>query len=109
MTRTVWTTGDRRGHVHDTLDCTGVKSTAHRTQAEYVEVPLAELRNPVPCKWCFPDLPTLRVWHPFCKLCNKRRALPCPHNGAVRVIQPRRGQWTGQFGTSEYDPDSVTY
>ena len=109
MTRTVWTTRDRAGHVHDRPDCLGTKTTEYRTRAEYVEVDLAQVRNPLPCKRCFPDLPTLRVWHPFCKICNHKRALPCAHNGAVRVIQPRRGQWTGKFGSSEYDPDSVTY
>lgn len=107
--RTVWTTKDRHGHIHAVQDCHGARTSAHRNRAEYIEVPLAEILNPTPCRRCFPTAPRLRVWHPICKQCRQSRPLPCPHNGAVQVHQPRRGQWVGKFGDSEYDEDSVTY
>jgi len=91
MERTVWTTGTRHGHVHASPDCHGARTSAHRTRAEYVEVPMSQVPYAVPCRRCFPDLPTLKIWHPICRICQQSRPLPCPHNGAVRVLIPRRG------------------
>jgi hypothetical protein len=109
MARMVWTTGARHSHVHATKDCLGMRTAAHRNNTELVEVPLAQVLWATPCKRCWPEAPRLRVWHPICRTCRQSRPLPCPHNGAVLVNQPRRGQWTGKFGDSEYDPTSVTY
>lgn len=107
--RTVWKSPGRATHVHDSLDCRGIRSAKHRQVWEYIEVPLDEVRNPVPCRLCFPSYPKVKVWHPICQLCAQGVPTPCPHNGAVRVWQERRGQWTGKFGDSPYDPDLVTY
>ena len=110
MTATVWVTGTRNIHVHKAPDCRGIKrGQAHGLATEVREVPLVDVFHPDPCRWCWPEAPELRVWHPTCQVCGHVKPIPCPHNGAVLVLQPRHGQWTGQWGTSEYDADSVTY
>lgn len=110
MGHAVWTTGSRNSHVHARPDCDGLKrGQSGKPALQVVEADLAEIYHPVLCRWCWPDSPRPRVWHPRCAICRQSRPLPCPHNGAVLVHQPRRGQWLGRFGDSEYDPDLVVY
>jgi hypothetical protein len=70
-----------------------VRATKHRASAELVEVPLAEVRHPVPCRRCFKDFPVLKVWHPVCKQCGHTKPYPCRHNGGVLALVPGRGDF----------------
>lgn len=111
MSTTVWTTGGRNTRVHLVQDCRGIRlgQASGGTPLPVREVPLDDVHHPLLCRWCFPKAKRLKVWHPICSVCKHNKPRPCPHNGAVLVWQPRRGQWTGRWGLSSFDPDLVTY
>lgn len=81
--------------VHARADCRGlvahVKGSVH-------ELNIVDLSTPDLCRICFPDAPRIKVFHGRCLRCRQRRALPCPHNGAVQVLVSQRD------GRSRLDP-----
>lgn len=106
MSTLVWTSGSRHTHVHAVPDCHGARCGK---AGPMHQVELASLRNPVPCKRCFPAVPRLRVWHQRCQLCGHSRPTPCPHNGAVLALVPHQGRWVTLDGERVYDPDTMTW
>lgn len=73
--------------VHRSRECLRLAS---RVKGEVYEIDLAQLPAPNLCRVCFPDQPTIKVFHARCLKCGQKRALPCPHNGAIQVLVSQR-------------------
>lgn len=85
----VWIRADagRRARFHRSEDCRQLtKKPPEGKPRELLEVDLADLTRPVPCRTCYTDLPTIRMVKQYCYVCNKGSARPCEHNGGVPVF-----------------------
>jgi hypothetical protein len=88
---TVWIRSTDRPRFHRTEDCYQLNKPPARGTAKPVRaVELANLNEHArPCRVCYPDAPHVKVVRRFCPKCNTTRALPCAHNGGVRVTLAR--------------------
>jgi len=107
---TVWIRSTDRPRFHRVEDCRHLTKPPARGEAKPVRaVELADLVMARPCKHCYPDAPSYKIVRRVCHACNPRRALPCSHNGGVRVTLTRTTRYVSLFRDPGDDFPQVTY